>query len=434
MSLPGTHELSLDQAPPLSIPGSFFVTAPVAIAAGGLLLLTGDHLFATPFHPHTIALTHLGTLGFLAMVMFGALYQMLPVVAGSPVPLPRLAHWVHGALAGGVALLVLGFLTASPYLLVAGGGLLALALTLFTSAISVALIRAPTVDVTVWGMRIAMLSLLALGTMGLAMVAGHSGYAFPGSRPLWMQAHLTLGLLGWVGTLIGAVSLKVVPMFYLTESLPVRRTQVALGAIVLGLSATLVALFAGGGATVLAVAAAPAATAIWVAHPLATLRRKRTDASLQFWQVGLSIGLLCGPAALLALFGPFDFAPLLFGWLAIWGWAGLILHGMLYRIVPFLVWFHRLSKLVGIVPVPPMRRILPDAMAQRSYNAHLVSIAVGALAIGTGVDWVAKLTGVTLLLVAGLLGAALFTVLWVQAPPIPQGSPTIESSEPMNRG
>ena len=46
----------------------------------------------TSWAPTSLALAHLGTLGMLGMVMLGALYQMTPVVAGSPVPRIRVTQ------------------------------------------------------------------------------------------------------------------------------------------------------------------------------------------------------------------------------------------------------------------------------------------------------------------------------------------------------
>jgi hypothetical protein len=425
MSLAGSEGLSLDQAPPLVIPAAFFVTTPVAVAVSGVVMLGSDSLFVTPMHPSTIALAHLGTLGFLAMAMFGAMYQMLPVVAGSPVPLARAAHGVHLGLLAGVGLLVGGFLAGQPALLTAGGVLLAVAVSGFLLAIGLALAKAPNADVTVWGMRTAVISLAVVATMGLLMAGGHVGAGFPGPRGPWMQAHLTLGLLGWVGTLIGAVSLKVVPMFYLTEAIAPSPARVALGMVVLGLLGTGAGLVAGAGPIGLGLAAAPAAVIVWGAHPVATLRamhlrrRKRADGSLLFWQFGLAIALLCGPVAVAALTLSSPALPLLFGWLAIWGWAGMIIHGMLYRILPFLVWFHRLSRFVGIVPVPPMRRILPDAMIRRALAAHVASVVLGVVAIATGSVLAAQVTGASLLVVAGLQTVAMITTLRVTAPAEP---------------
>jgi hypothetical protein len=69
-----TAGLSLDQAPPLSIPASFFLMIPLGILlAGCILLASGIASLTTPWAPQTISLAHAGTLGILAIGMMGAL-------------------------------------------------------------------------------------------------------------------------------------------------------------------------------------------------------------------------------------------------------------------------------------------------------------------------------------------------------------------------
>ena len=98
-----TSGLSLDQAPPLSIPASFFLTIPFGVLASALILMgSGTMALSSPWAPQALALTHALTLGVLAMGMFGALYQMTPVIAGAPVPFTRVAHAVHLLLLAGL--------------------------------------------------------------------------------------------------------------------------------------------------------------------------------------------------------------------------------------------------------------------------------------------------------------------------------------------
>jgi hypothetical protein len=79
--------LSLDQAPPISAPVRFFLTAPLfAMVAAALILFFDPALLMSRFSLETIAVTHLFTIGFIAMVMLGALQQMLPVLAGVSLP------------------------------------------------------------------------------------------------------------------------------------------------------------------------------------------------------------------------------------------------------------------------------------------------------------------------------------------------------------
>ena len=80
--------LSFDQAPPISAPMRYFLTAPLfAILAGVLILVSGPDIFASRWTPAALALTHLITAGFMLQVMLGAMQQLLPVAVGA-IPAP----------------------------------------------------------------------------------------------------------------------------------------------------------------------------------------------------------------------------------------------------------------------------------------------------------------------------------------------------------
>lgn len=188
-----------------------------------------------------------------------------------------------------------------------------------------------------------------------------------------------------------------------------------------GLSLSALPLAAALGQNV-AAAALPAALAAWVVTPLLGIRslrrraRRRKDRSVEAWIAGLA----CGPAALaVAVAGELAPHPRLgvaLVWLAVWGYGGLIMHGMLSRIVPFLVWFHRLSPFVGKEPVPPVRRLFPQDRLDRSLKLHGAALLVGLLAIATAWPWAARLTGLLLLATAAALGHALLRVVQVRGP------------------
>ncbi len=425
--------LRLDQAPPLSIPLRFFLSAPLFMLAGAALLIgsPGDPALSRYLFP-TIALTHLTTLGVLSMVMFGALYQLTPVVAASPVPRIGTARLVHATLCVGTLGLASGLLLHQRHLLYPAIGALGLAWFAFIVPVGLALWRSPAgTEATVKGMRLAVLCLGLVGALGLWIAHGHAGLPFPGPRPLWMGVHLGLGLLGWVGSLITAVSFQVLPMFYLTPPLSAAHQKTLLVAIacsvvlaVLGLtaSALLPAQPAASVARVLSYAWLPAAASVWVAMPLLTLRaiarrqRKRADASLRFWKAGLGCALLCAGLSVAAVSREDPRTELLLGWFAIFGWALLIMHGMLYRIVPFLVWFHRLSHLVGIVPVPSVGKLLPEAWPALAFGLHLGVLAAGGCGIWLRSGLLVRITGCLLAALALQLFRALLHLARYRAP------------------
>jgi len=420
-----TVGLSLDQAPPLSIPASFFLTIPIGmLMAAYILLKTGSAALISPWMPHALALTHAGSLGVLGMGMIGALYQMTPVVAGSPVPFTRLAHIAHISLVAGL----LGFI----WRLMGGPmSMMSASIVCFSIAISAvvlplgwALIHAPTTNETVQGMRVAVASLAVITVIGLVMASGFAGGVFSANRMLWVQVHLTLALLGWVGGLIMAVSWQVIPTFYLTPDDGKTTKRWLLALLLTGLVLPLLVAITGVGISgflspsrLAAIAALPAAIAIWLLHPALTLRnisnrqRKRSDASLFFWQAGLVSGLLIIPIAMAALLLPDPRWQVLFGWLLIWGWAATIMHGMLTRIVPFLVWFHRYSARVGLEIVPSMRSLLTQQRIKIGFILHLSSVLLGVIAIYFQTDWLAQLTGLILVATAFSIMSMLIHVL-----------------------
>ena len=382
----GMRGLSLDQAPPLAIPMSFFLTAPLALcAAGGVVAAAGTTPLASRYAPAAAAAVHLGTLGYLVMVMFGALYQMLPVVAGAPVPGVRLAHGVHALLVAGAATLVFALTTGRPFALAAA--LLVAAFAGFLVPAAIAAARARVQLDTVPGMRLVLPALVLVLGLGVEMSLARAGLHAVPHLPHRLLAHVGLGLVAWVGGLIVAVSWQVVPMFYLTDPFPrwVRRASlVLLGSTTLGV---LAATLAGGALPWIAAALLPGALAVWALHPVVTLalivrrRRRRVGESVRFWFAALAAAPFVLAAGVGAFVSGDPRLPVLFGWLALVGWASLIVHGMLTRIVPFLVWFHRYSKQVGLADVPAMRTLLPDRRARVGLVLHVATTLVGVLAI-----------------------------------------------------
>ncbi|RMD71082.1 MAG: hypothetical protein D6819_02645, partial [Gammaproteobacteria bacterium] len=155
----GQAGLSLSQAPPLSVPLRFFLTAPcLAMAAGIGLIWMGPEALAARWTPGALALTHLLTLGVLTMVMAGAWFQMLPVLGGYAVPHPMpVAGGVHVLLTLGTLALAAGFVGGGYALAL---GTLGMGLGLFLAALGFTLWKAPVKHATVYAMGLSLAALL----------------------------------------------------------------------------------------------------------------------------------------------------------------------------------------------------------------------------------------------------------------------------------
>lgn len=372
--------LSLEQTPRLSVPLRFFLSAPLfALAAAVLLLCYGPQALQSRWSPLTLALTHLLTLGFLSMTMIGALLQILPVVAGISIPGgERSAGGVHLLLGGGTLALAAGFLTGLP---------LAFALAIAALASGFALLLAVALR-GLWqkaeggemlqGIRLSVAALAVTVCLGAAAA---SAFAWPIGLPLieLTDIHASWGLGGWLLILVAGVAYQVIPMFQVTPTYPRALTRWLASAMFLVLPAWSAANWPGSGlpswiATAISVSggALLALFCLYTLRLLAQRKRPNPDATTWFWRIGLASGIGC---AVLWWIG--DSAgqarPLLIGVLMIAGFGVSIVSGMLYKIVPFLVWHHLQEGLAGF-KAPNMRQIISDRSAMLQFRAHAAAL------------------------------------------------------------
>ena len=409
--------LSFEQAPPFSLPLRFFLTAPLfLLAAAGLIVLSPDAL-ASRWTPQALALTHALTLGVLAMVMLGALMQMLPVVAGSPLPAPRFVAWFsHVALTAGTVALMSGFQTTEPAAFGFAVVLLGCGFAVFLAAAGISLAQA-VAAVTVGGIRLAMASLAVTLVLGLALALLRTGWWTPPAVEAAIGAHLAFGLLGWVLLLVIGVAYQVVPMFQITPPYPPRLARWLAGAMFALLLLHAAAPWlpqAAGRVADIGLAGGVLLFAIATLRLQARRRRKLPDITLAYWRLGMASLIACVAAWLVAGFSPVwadsDVFPMLLGVLFIGGFAVSVVSGMLYKIVPFLAWFHLQAQLQARAgTIPTMKEMIEERRMRWQFKLHLAACVL--LAAATRWPQLAVAAGSVLALSALLLGMNLLTAV-----------------------
>ena len=412
--------LSFEQAPPFSVPLRFFLTAPwFLVLAAALVLWQGPGIFSTRWQAATLALTHLLTLGFMAQVMLGALLQILPVVVGVVVPRPRLTGTlIHVPLTLGTLALAVAFLSGIPAWFQGAAWLLGLGFGVALAAIHLALWCAPVTSSTVIALRCALGALLVTVGLGL-LLSGFFGWG------LWLPVvtvthlHAAWGLVGWTVLLVAGVAYQVVPMFQITPPYP-RWFNRGFAPLMAALLAAWSVLALGGWETAArltgaALAVGIALFAVTTLYLLTQRRRKIGDPTLGYWRISMT-SLLTGALLWLAtlLVPALAQAPqveLLLGILPILGFAVAVINGMLYKIVPFLAWFHLQAQLFQRAKVPTMKQLLPEARIRRqwwAYLAALLTLMAGAIYPSVFTYPAALALGVT----GAWLGVNLWNVGW----------------------
>ena len=385
MSVP----LTFEQAPPVSVPLRFLLTAPwFAVLAATLLAWAGPDALASRWTPALLGVTHLLTLGFMAMAMLGALFQILPVVGGMPIQHARaVAAIVHPALALGALLLATGLALGLQWATQAALALLATGFLIFLVSAGRSLLRGSLRDPALRTMGLALIGLVATTSLG-AVLASAFGWALAPPLIRITALHAAWGLLGWTVLLVAGVAQEVVPMFQATPPYPRWFTR--------GFAPTLLALLlAWSAATWLGVELLAAALA-WpilaadATFALVTLRlqrrsrRPRRDPTSLFWRLGM-LCLLAAPilwaGAQILRWSDDPALPLLLGVLVIVGFALSVISGMLYKIVPFLLWL-KLQRRLGGRP-PHIKQIMRDRHARLQLWLHTAAtLTLLAAAVG----------------------------------------------------
>lgn len=419
--------VSLDQAPPEDIPVRFFLSAPLfGIIAGILILVGGENLFLSNWGSETIAVTHLFTLGWLAMIMMGSFYQMVPVLVGGTVPFITAARVVHALFSLGIVLVVSGIYLAKEPLIIAAMVVLTPSLLFFIIQISIALLKVKADRPTVVAMRISVASFLVTILLGIYFAGTHAFlWEMADNRSGLTGTHLVMGLFGWLGGLIIGVGFHVIPMFYMTPEFPKKKASVILWLYGISLVLLPVTLLLNLGSFVYLVAAIPGIIALTlfgleIFSLIGKRRRKIKDTTMKAWQRGIIILPLAVIFLIVTLFVEIEIPRFLFGHLFIIGFGLTITTGMLYKILPFLIWFHRFSFLIGKVKVPLMKDICDDKVADKQLLLFIIFVAILFVGIATNVGLIIQAAGLVFTISSAMLLVILVKMIRMKAPEVPQ--------------
>lgn len=399
--------LAFDRSPPLFVAFRFFLNVPVfillaAFATGWLAVSGGPY---ARWSPPVLAATHLLTLGVLASAMLGAMMQILPVAAHIHVLQPRITSIVvHATLTLGALSLAWGFMSAQPAFHGAAVLLLACAFLVFLLAVAGGLARdsrrrSPGSGEILVAVRLALLALAVTIIVGLFMAGLRARFWSPGDTAgIWLHTlpdvHALCGLAGWVGLLVMGISFQVIPIFQATEVYPQRLTHTLAPLIFL-----LLTIFTLGGAwrtepgTATLLRALPATLLALgyllygavTARLLWTRKRPAPEPTTWFWHTGMAaliLAALLGVAYTWLSPGPWgasqrDTIQMLLGTLIVPGFAVSAVNGMLYKIVPFLLWHNAQRQAPMALPfMPKVKQFISERDAMRQYAAHLCAIVL----------------------------------------------------------
>lgn len=376
--------LSFDQAPPLEVPLRFFLTAPCfALLASVVLVVGGPDMLASRWTAESLAFTHLLTVGFMLQIMLGALQQLFPVALGANFHQPlRTAAWVHVSITLGALLLASAFLTQQPWLFFAAMLALGLGTAVFLATAVQALRHVSWhSNPAARGFGVALVGLAVTVTLGMVLAGSLASASGTVALALLTQLHVSWGWVVWCGVLVASVALFVVPMFLVTPEYPRNFARyfalcVLAGTVFWSTGVALQWEFADtalGGPVILAQVVFCGLTI----RLLYRSKRAKRETLHHFWMLGLLSGLAACALWLLQTVSEtlqqWSATPLLLAALVLMGACGSVMTGMLYKIVPFLVWQHLQNRGQGRVLAPNMKKVIPQSRLDRQLRLHLAA-------------------------------------------------------------
>lgn len=379
--------------PSIWVPLRYLATAQAAfLLAVTWAVFEADALADHYYLSHTFALTHLITLGWISMTIMGAAYQLVPVALEAQLYSERIARWQYWFMLLGVIGMAAHFWNGHFSGMAWSAGLVLVAALLFVWNMGATLWRLPRWGIVAKHVAASVGFLLATAIVGNLVALDKVLGFWRGEVLNIVHAHAHLAALGWVTMMIFGVAYRLIPMFALAadpdERLPNWQFWIFTAGVA-GLYPTILL-----GSRMQAFFGALVAAGIGLfAHQVFRIAHGRKKPALD-WGVRTALTALgylvalvpVGLAFAAGLVPDGEFASRLafaYGFLGLMGWASLTIIGMMHKIVPFLVWFHRYSALVGMEPVPALAQFYSEAWQRRGYwllNIGVLATAAGLLA------------------------------------------------------
>jgi len=375
--------VSTDFAPPFKLIAPYFLLGAIFFVVSVALLFGFDISNLNSMDNQILSWVHIFLLGFVMMIIFGAMAQLVPVVLEVGHAAVELYYVIYPLLLVGTLLMGLGFFS-TPALLPYGGIIVLISLLIFVAETFATIKKVEKFNTVMVSVLLANTFLFLGLIFGIIMALGYAGTITVDIVSL-LNAHVYLVLIGYVGITLMGMSLVLLPMFWLSHHYSDKPIKLALWIISIGVTlVTLASIFnssileqIGYILTLLSMC-----LYFYQIHIIYKNRaRKHKDIYLNAMLIGYGFLLLSIILGIGYLIFPSNNLLLTIGWIMFFGILSLLINGHLYKIIPFLVWYERFSPLVGKQKVPMLADMVPNKSAKIQLGFNLIGLLISAIGI-----------------------------------------------------
>jgi hypothetical protein len=380
--------------------------------------------------PETLIVVHLVTIGWLTLIMLGALFQFVPVLIARPLycntlPLPVLILLLAGLVGLTAGFLQLAGSISLPFSLLPAGALLlatGFALALWNLGRTMWPARPlglPARFVAV-GLACGAVTVF-LGSVFSFVLGGHGANTHLLSLTAeGVPLHILAGLGGWLTFTAFGVSYRLLSMFMLAPESERARSRAVFYAGAAGLGVTVL-----GGIAAICLRAETTivfsigailsfiALALYgadIVHLYRARKRRVLELNSRMAMVSLANLATAAVIALAAIALQFDKAlPALLFFIA-FGWLSALALAKLYKIVAFLTWLECCGPLLGKKPTPRVQDFVSEMRAKKWFDAYFAAVWIGTVCLLLGYSTAFRFAALGILLATGAIAFELLRI------------------------
>jgi hypothetical protein len=345
-----TKNMSLVKNTTYKVVLPFYVYAAIAfLAATILLLFSGDAFTQHYFHPKTLAITHIMTLGWGTMIILGASHQLVPVLIEAKLFSNFLAFASFVLAAVGIPLLSYSFYHFQFNELANAGAILVnAAIVSFLINLAISISKSKNENVHAVFVFTASSWLLVTTIIGWLLVCNFTESILPAGSLHYLSLHAHIGIVGWFLLLVIGVGSRLIPMFLISKYDNQKRLWLIYFLINGGLISFIVLFFLPAYAYLFSITVAAVLLALILfgnfCYKAYKLRiRKQVDEPVKISLLSVAMMLLpvlfLSVLIILLVFSVADTNLVLaYGFSIFFGWLTAIILGMTFKTLPFIIW------------------------------------------------------------------------------------------------
>ncbi len=417
--------LNSNNAPDASVVKPHFVFGSIALLILSVMIILADNfLLEAYFNTKILAITHMAVLGWASMIVFGALYQLIPVVFETSLYSEKLAKFTFWMFGFSILFLTYAFwIGAFSDLLIYASLLTFSALLLFVVNVILSYKNSRKKNIASKFVITAIFWLGATEFVG-TLIALNFKYNFLTEIHLhYLKIHAAIGLIGWFLLLIIGVGSTLIPMFLVSHQLNEKKLKNAYILINIGLLGLSLNWFLLNYTVItplfwLAIAIGVLFFFSFVFDAYKKRIRKKLDIGMKHTMISILSVFLPIIISLIVMMG-FGMeetllirVTTLYGFTVIFGFITTLILGQTYKTLPFVIWLDKYKGLVGKTKTPLPRELYSEKIAKGQFYLYLIFIVCMILGLIFNNMVMIRIGSYTLLLVAILYNINVFNIVF----------------------